>query len=71
MSSDDVEMHTGAHKKNQPKILSDGCSVSSPAYWQLLAILYKFYQAPDGLIYCWIFQRRGGTCKRGDLSVGG
>ena len=27
MSSDAVEMHNGAHKKNQPKVLSDGCKV--------------------------------------------
>ena len=29
MSSDNVEMHKDVHKKNQPRILKDGCHVST------------------------------------------
>ena len=29
MSADGIEMHLGAHKKNQPSLVSDGCKVRS------------------------------------------
>ena len=32
MSADGIEMHLNSHKKNQPKILSDGCRVRSFLY---------------------------------------
>ena len=43
MSSDAVEMHIGAQKKNQPKILSDGCNVSSV----LIPSWFLFYTLPQ------------------------
>lgn len=40
MSADGVEMHLNAHKKNQPKILSDGCKVSIVSLVSLASLTF-------------------------------
>ena len=42
-SADGIDMHTGAHMKNQPKILFDGCKVRSLLFLIFIGLLALFF----------------------------